>query len=266
MDFQWSVAVDGYTVVEVPTLQLFPTNRDALELPRGQRLARESDYAGAAELDVRERLIVEVPELDGRASHDRRRIVPPETAYLEFASTDPDDDVSIVGFAAKYGLLGRSVRFGVPGADRTASGEVLSTWRDEIRAMSDVLRRYRLAEPAPGRVPAWRTDDDRRSVQRSVNVRIGKHVGTVARLLWDPPTERLVLRLAPRTLLGALWLHLARAIDAGTQYARCGACHRFLALHPDRELGRRSDARYCSSACRQRAWRARPTSLPPGAS
>jgi len=257
VDFRWSVAVDGHRVIEVRTRDLFAINRDALHLPRGQRFARESDYQDAEELDLRERLIVEVPDLEGRTRYERQRKVPPGTAYLDFASVDVDDEPSVLGFAARHGLLGRDVRFRIPGTRRPASGEALSTWRDEIRALSEVLRVYRLADVSDGVVPLWQSDAGWRSVQKSVNLRIGEHVGPAARLLWDRPSERLVLRLVPRTLLGAMWLQVARAIDAGTQYVGCAACHRFVALHPDRLLGRRSDARYCSSACKQRAWRAR---------
>jgi len=256
--FRWNVAVDGHQVVEVRTRDLFPINRDAQHLPLGQRFARESDYTDAAELDLRERLIVEVPNLEGRAPLERERFVPTATAYLDFLSVDADDDLSAIGFAAKHGLLGRPVRFQVPRTRRIAAGEALSTWRDEIRAMSEVLRVYRLATGSPGVVPAWRSDADRRSVQKLVNLRVSEDVGAGARLLWDRSSERLVLRLVPRTLLGALWLQIAQAIDAGTQYVRCATCYRFVVLHPDRALGRRSNTRYCSSACRQRAWRARP--------
>jgi hypothetical protein len=62
--------------------------------------------------------------------------------------------------------------------------------------------------------------------------------------------------LAPRSLLGAMWLQLASAADSGRNYERCSSCESWFEVAPG--LGR-PDKTYCSTACRMRAYRRRKT-------
>jgi hypothetical protein len=65
--------------------------------------------------------------------------------------------------------------------------------------------------------------------------------------------EQLRARIVPKNLLGWLWLQLARAIDGDRDYGRCPPCQKWLELG----RGRRSNAVYCSAACKQAAYRER---------
>ena len=58
----------------------------------------------------------------------------------------------------------------------------------------------------------------------------------------------------PRNLLGALWLQLALAICENKDFRQCAACGKWFELSPTEH---RTSRRYCSEACRSRAYRDR---------
>ncbi len=90
------------------------------------------------------------------------------------------------------------------------------------------------------------------ALQREINKTFEKHPAN-PRLLWDPDYKRMSLYLAPTTLLGALWLQFAQAIEGNKQYRQCEQCRRWF------EVGAqvREDAKFCQSACRSKAYRER---------
>ena len=90
--------------------------------------------------------------------------------------------------------------------------------------------------------PAWY------QVKRWVNNRLALHVS--ARLLDDEGENRYGLHLYPKGLIGALWLQFAQSIDRNVQSKKCRNCSNWFRAN-------RSDRRYCSSACKQKAHRAR---------
>lgn len=63
-----------------------------------------------------------------------------------------------------------------------------------------------------------------------------------------------VLRLMPDSLIGALWLQFAFAVDGNLDYKRCEECQTWLEIAPG---AGRPDRSYCSDACRMRAYRKR---------
>lgn len=73
-------------------------------------------------------------------------------------------------------------------------------------------------------------------------------------LLRDPRDGRPVLFTMPNSLIGELWLQLARTIDSDKRFRQCRECRRWFELSPDKA---RTDKEYCSQACRSRAYRAR---------
>jgi hypothetical protein len=87
-----------------------------------------------------------------------------------------------------------------------------------------------------------------------VNNRI-KELGATPRLLWDPQYGSLgaTLRIVPASLIAALWLQLATAIDGDKRYRQCDVCREWFELSGDR----RADARLCSNHCRSKAYRER---------
>ena len=70
------------------------------------------------------------------------------------------------------------------------------------------------------------------------------------RLLWNGTYTQLAVRIVPETLIAAMWLQLARAIEGDLNYVQCAACARWIEVS-----GKRSDARFCAEACRQKAHR-----------
>ena len=77
---------------------------------------------------------------------------------------------------------------------------------------------------------------------------------TSPRILWDIDGTRLGLGIQPTSLLGAMWLQLARAIDGQKDYRQCKECQTWFELSPEVA---RTNRQYCSNACRIRAYRGR---------
>ena len=73
-------------------------------------------------------------------------------------------------------------------------------------------------------------------------------------LQWDETSERSTIRIMPTNLIGALWLQLANAIEANRDYGQCSECSSWFEIAPG---SGRPDKRYCSDACRMRAYRKR---------
>ncbi len=74
------------------------------------------------------------------------------------------------------------------------------------------------------------------------------------RLLWDKDWSRLGLYFVPTSLIGALWLQFARAVDGNKKYGRCQECQTWFEFSPDVA---RTNRRYCKDACRFKAYRRR---------
>ena len=75
------------------------------------------------------------------------------------------------------------------------------------------------------------------------------------RLLWDrthkKPEE--TVRVVPHSLIAAMWVQFANAIEGNHKLLQCSECRKWFRLSGDR----RADSRFCSNACRFRAYRER---------
>ncbi|MHB1424799.1 MAG: hypothetical protein ACYC3I_16635 [Gemmataceae bacterium] len=69
---------------------------------------------------------------------------------------------------------------------------------------------------------------------------------------YDKKSRRLNLHIVPKTLLAAMWLQLARAIDTDKTYRRCKACPRWFEVSAGNS---RADRLFCSDACKSRDYR-----------
>jgi hypothetical protein len=74
------------------------------------------------------------------------------------------------------------------------------------------------------------------------------------RLEWDKKANRLVTRLVPGSLLGALWLQFHQAISGQTEFRECKICKTWFEVAP--KASRKSRI-YCDDACRAQALRDR---------
>lgn len=156
--------------------------------------------------------------------------------FQRFAALPPRQP-DVLDFANQAGWLGQDMIVAQDGPVQGA--EPFGLWRQEIARMRRALDLWR----APG--------DDQKILQTLVNESLRGHVSP--RLLREED-GRLTLSYVPDTLLAALWLQLARAIDGDRRYRPCPVCGRFIELSLEK-TGKRADTRYCSSACRQRHWR-----------
>ncbi len=89
-------------------------------------------------------------------------------------------------------------------------------------------------------------------IQRVMNEQIKGRVSP--RLLWEVDRTRLGLYIHPASLLGALWLQFASAVDGQKEYRQCQECKTWFELSPEVA---RTNRHYCSNACRSRAYRQR---------
>jgi transposase-like protein len=73
-------------------------------------------------------------------------------------------------------------------------------------------------------------------------------------MLWDKERGRYVLGYYPKNLLSALWLQLGQEVAGNKSFRRCPTCSKWFENSSD---GARADRMFCSSACRNTAFRER---------
>lgn len=201
--------------------------------------------------------------------------------FLRFADlAESPDAASLLAFADTHGLLlneGPEPLGDGGGDDRP---EHLGGWRSAAWRMAQaarLLRSIRIRDRRVGewvryaqegaRVPTLRLTGDRgeeritlrgelreladptrplRNARLALQVLVNKHLDEHAspRLLLDSATDRHVVELVPRTLLGALWVQMAQAVESEAQPSRCAHCRRW---NPPG----RTDRLTCSGACRK---------------
>jgi hypothetical protein len=115
-------------------------------------------------------------------------------------------------------------------------------WIAQRHINPDLLESFRQGDVVQ---PAWY------QLQHSINERMKDSVRP--RLLWDARRTQLSLYHVPKDLISAIWLQLARAVEGNKAYNQCQQCRNWFEVNsPD---GSRSDKKFCTTACRARAWR-----------
>lgn len=277
-DFAWEVARDGYEWVRAVSADPNARNRTpATFLTDGVPWGSPSLVHRSAP-----------PRSDGALFRTFAELSPSAKAVRDFANAHG----LLGGAVSEMIALPRRTRGGMgfdiaDGVDRVvATGERLASWARHITALHGLVtlldaatyRSPHLAERIvwyadrvqhhqgrswalisgvhtdPERFARLRRGDLRTPaflyLQKQVNDRLAEQVA--ARLLWTSDRTQLRLHVVPGCLLAALWLQFARAIEGNRRYIGCGECGRWMELSPD---VRRSDARFCSGACRTRAHR-----------
>lgn len=214
--------------------------------------------------------------------------------FRMFAELEPTEE-AIQRFASAYGALGGDAECSIllttdAGETTWGHGEPLAAWVKEINAMRravtlwDAVRngdaktlrhfiewRENAVRYTDGRFGEWIVRPDINPdpppfhyragdvflpaleyVRRVVNRHLERRVSP--RLLWERERDRLVMRMVPGSLVGALWLQFAQAIDANADFGRCDACGKWFVFDP---ATARTNRRYCSDACRFKAYRQR---------
>jgi hypothetical protein len=189
-------------------------------------------------------------------------------------------------YGALGGKIRRPVTIGSPRAKQQSTywGEALAAWFTEIRAVRKVLplldqykelsdqnkKREIIFKTDPESIIAcwpagWEvvvlraTDPDtyerlkdnptetaRRYLKTQVDLKLEEHPST-GRLVQDRSRGALTLFVMPSSLIAAIWLQVACAIDGDRQYRSCKNCKKWFELGGS---GRRADAQVCSDSCR----------------
>src|ERR1035441_8390476 len=211
--------------------------------------------------------------------------------FKQLADT-PATEEGILQFANKYGHLGgvASVPIAVPGEPDTSSGEPFEEWKVSILRLRDIVLTWEAAhEPnkeilsayirwEPGGV-FYRSVGDATLiasetaaelmarftpgdlvmpamyiVQRRINERLSEY-GVTPKLLWNRSEGGLVLRLSAHSLIGAIWLQFAKAVEGNKEYKQCqnARCRRWIEVGGNRTA--RSDKKFCSPSCKSDAHR-----------
>ena len=182
-----------------------------------------------------------------RAFHpmDRRNA----TLFRLFADLDYKDINTILNFARQHGLLGphRLRQFqAFPKADGSlhyAEGESHLAWASEIAQMRKAVWLWKHPKSAnrDQRKWGWLFDSHLQDVQGRMRFGPG-----------GPPQ----LRIAPMTLLAAMWLQLALAVAGNKEFVKCKFCERQIEISTA-ESGFRTNREFCSDSCKTKDYRKR---------
>lgn len=217
-----------------------------------------------------------------------RYLLETETGLFKtFADLEPTE-AGILAFANQYGplLLGSpfaepitaespKVKLGGQELDYLMAptvrvhGESLDLWRREIEAMRDALAKSVESEEEAFRFPSlqelalrWSEAGNSQAARsgvaqlvQAVNERLSRHVEAALANEERPPA--LSLKLCPVSLLGALWLQFAQALQGHRRFQACADCGQFFEMSRSPTTGKRRDALYCRAACRVDAHRKR---------
>jgi endogenous inhibitor of DNA gyrase (YacG/DUF329 family) len=199
--------------------------------------------------------------------------------FAILARTPPTLD-GVLGFADRYGLLGLpSPTSGLPGG-----GTPLALNPDDFPLVAEGIRQHGHEPGEPfddGTNWCWKSQIDRLawfidstgpllpyegdlSPQEVEEVRTAAGVQVVnsalremaaPRLRWVAAERSYRLALEPLSLIGALWLQAAASVSDPKTFRRCPTCGRPIEI--SRFGGARTDAMFCSDACKSRDYRAR---------
>jgi len=112
---------------------------------------------------------------------------------------------------------------------------------------------------SPELLEQWDVDDPVRPAWAYLQREINEHLYYTAAeissyMAWDAKKNRPVLRLIAPSLLGAVWFQLADAVTYDRVFSSCRECQKWFAVGPEVA---RSNRRFCSNACRSKAYRER---------
>lgn len=209
--------------------------------------------------------------------------------YQIFANTDPTPE-GIVKFANNYGLLGEKIFALNTNEGPLNSAERLGLWIKEINDIREAFRFWEKinASDTKGLSQNIRWNNSRDDVSfvndnggyliaHSESLKtmpfvypdiifpaklhllrvINEHLkGRVSpRLYFNRDYRNQDLYFVPDNLIGALWLQFAQAVEGNKEYFHCKQCGLVFEIDPD--TGFRTNKRYCSASCRNKALRKR---------
>lgn len=170
------------------------------------------------------------------------------TLFQEFANLDASDLDTILGFVRKYGWLGVNPRasqnFRLPdGSMHFAVGEPYVIWVQEIALMRRAIWLWENPDYAEG---------DEEYLAWLYNVHLQEVQG---RMTFAEATDPR-LRVAPMTLLAAMWLQLALAVTGNKTFVKCKFCGQKIEISTA-QSGFRTNREFCSASCKTLDYRKR---------
>jgi hypothetical protein len=191
------------------------------------------------------------------------------TLFREFADLDYRDRTELQLFAEVYGFLGIQ--------EDLTRGESQLAWAREICLMREALY---LAQPSTDATEAqertiWSKFDEEMRAQWSrqgidqdpAEFRARERRERLAwlfdlhlqylqgRMRFEPDSPPR-LRIAPLTLLAAMWLQLALAVAGDKRFLACKFCQKFFEISTE-QTGFRSHREFCSESCKTQDYRKR---------
>ncbi len=127
-------------------------------------------------------------------------------------------------------------------------------------------RDWRVVPTDPTRVPSkTETSASKRRKKAMQGTYIANRLSAILQMVvmprvdWSPSARQFRLALQPQSLIGCLWLQAATALSERKEFRRCigPGCAHFIEISLQRPSGRRTDAEFCSDACRARDYRRR---------
>ena len=138
--------------------------------------------------------------------------------------------------------------FGLPRVMHEMKG-----WKDatfEIASAPGNPELWALFSPGDTIGPGWY------ALQHLVNWQLRYHGAFPQMFFTERKTgrdEKLNMRFVPRSLISAIWVQFARAIEGNRTFSQCAHCSRWF----EEATEKRSDAKFCTDACRYKAYRRR---------
>jgi len=164
-----------------------------------------------------------------------------------FAELDASNIEALRAFAKRYGWLGKLPRQSQPPSQgvKFAEGESQLTWAIEIARMRKAVRWL-------DKRPPTLSGRDREWWDWLFNVQLQ---GVQARISFAEEGPK-TLRLAPTTLLSAMWLQLAMAVAWNKSFVKCKFCQTSIEISTA-ESGFRTNREFCSDSCKTKDYRKR---------
>jgi hypothetical protein len=239
-DFEWPVAPDYRWVewLDEAGKPVRPSDRD-LQHPKTTKVFEEKvgEETGPVLTPVEGPSVVIHPMDREHATVFRR--------FAELAATNTD---AILAFVREYGWLGVAPRphQSFPRADGSyhyAEGEPHLLWVVEIAKMREAIWLWEHPEFV---------DRERRKLEWLFDSHL-QHVQGRMRFGADGLGQ---LRIAPTTLLAAMWLQLAMAVAGDKEFVKCKFCARQIEISTA-ESGFRTNREFCSLSCKTKDYRLR---------
>jgi hypothetical protein len=111
-------------------------------------------------------------------------------------------------------------------------------------ANTDFITRFKVGDPIQ---PAWHYL--LRIVNAELQGRVSPRLLICTEAKKDTRMNAFRLFLVPGSLIGAIWLQLAAAVDGKKEFRRCQGCEKWIGISPDHS---RRNRKFCSDSCRTR--------------